>query len=267
VIVNFIVLKRCETDIRHNAHHINMVSKGELLHTGKAKSVYRTDSDDFYWMEFTDNISAFDGGKTDVLSGKGYYNAQISRRLFGLLEENGIQTHYVEMASDTEMVVKACEIIQLEVITRNIAAGSITRNYPFKEGEPLEPTIVVMDLKNDEYHDPMVNRDIALSLDLCTAREWEMAHRIALDVNRVLFEYMKELGMLMPDLKIELGRPGGKKNHLIVADELSPDSMRLWRESDGRVLDKDVYRKEMGDVIESYREVAKLVVPEIFEKV
>jgi len=243
-----------------------MVSRGELVHTGKVKSVYRTDREDRYLVEFTDRITAFDGGKADVLSGKGYYNAQISRRLFELLEDNGIPTHYVEMASDTEMLVRACEIIPLEVITRNIAAGSITRNYPFKEGEPLEPVIVVMDLKDDKYHDPMVNRDIALALKLCTPQEWDMAHRTALDVNRVLFEYFKKLGLLMPDLKIELGRPGGRKNELIVADELSPDSMRLWRVSDGRVLDKDVYRKEMGDVIESYREVAKLVVPEIFKE-
>jgi phosphoribosylaminoimidazole-succinocarboxamide synthase len=241
-----------------------MVSKGELLYSGKAKKVYRTDSDELYWIEFTDNISAFDGGKKDVLSGKGYFNAQISQRLFTMLEENGISTHYVEMASDTEMIVRSCEIIPLEIITRNIAAGSITRNYPFKEGEKLEPTIVVMDLKDDNFHDPMINQDIALALDLCSSREWDMARCIALDVNRLLFTYFEKLGLLMPDLKIEVGRPSGKKNHLILADELSPDSMRLWRVSDGQVLDKDVYRKDIGDVIESYKEVAKLVAPELF---
>ena len=243
-----------------------MVARGELLYTGKAKRVYRTDRDDLYLVEFTDNITAFDGGKKDVLARKGYYNAQISTRLFQLLEEHGVPTHFVDMASPTEMVVRACEIVQLEVITRNVAAGSLVRNYPFEEGQRLQPPVVVFHLKSDAHHDPMLNRDIALALGICTVREWDMARRMALEVNRILGEFMGGLGLVMPDLKLEFGRPGGRRNRLVVADELSPDSMRLWRASDGRVLDKDVYRKGMGDVVESYREVARLVVPEVFKE-
>ncbi len=204
-------------------------------------------------MEFRDDITAFDSVKHDIVGEKGYYNCQISAKLFEILEENGIETHFVKLLEPNKMLVKKLEIIPLEVIARNIAAGSITRNYPIKEGTVFERPIVMLDYKDDAYHDPLLNDDIALAMGIATEKELEEIKHIAIRVNDVLKKYFASIGILLPDFKIEIGRD--KDGKLLVADEVSPDSCRLWDAKTKKSLDKDNYRFDKGDVLAGYKEI------------
>lgn len=232
------------------------------LYSGKAKTVFKTDAPDKLVMEFRDSLTAFDGKKKSEAPKKGYYNAQISAKLFRLLEEHGIKTHFGSMLSGTEMVVDAVDIIKIEVIVRNIAAGSLAKKYPFKTGQKLDPPILIFDYKSDEHGDPMINDDIALALGLATKKELSKIRKIALKVNSILVDYLDERNLLLPDFKLEFGRRKGK---IILADEISCDTCRFWDKTTGESLDKDVFRFDKGDLVAAYREVAKRVVPEIFE--
>jgi len=234
--------------------------KQEALYSGKAKTVYRTDDPKKLIMEFRNSLTAFDGKKKSEAQGKGYYNAQISQTLFKLLEEKGIKTHFDHMLSDTEMVVDAVKIVLIEVIVRNIAAGSITKKYPFKTGDKLDPPIIIFDYKSDEFGDPMINDDMALALGLATKTELAKIRRDALKINSILIEYLSERDILLPDFKIEFGRLNGK---IVLADEISCDTCRFWDRTTGESLDKDVFRFDKGDLVAAYREVAKRIVPGI----
>jgi len=231
------------------------IPKGEELYSGKAKTVYDWD-EDHVLVEFRDDITAFDAVKHDQVTGKGLVNCQISAKLFELLTEHGIENHFVELLSDTEMLCLKVDIVMLEVIGRNYAAGSLVRKYPFEEGMELDHPIVNMDLKNDTYHDPLVNTDIALALGLANLQEQREMREMALQVNEVLVQFFDELGLILVDFKIEIGRYKGK---LIVADEISPDTMRLWDKETGKSLDKDVYRFDKGDVQETYQIIHKMI--------
>jgi phosphoribosylaminoimidazole-succinocarboxamide synthase len=235
--------------------------KLEALYSGKAKTVFKTDDPKKLIMEFRDSLTAFDGKKKSEAPKKGYYNAQISAKLFKLLEGKGIKTHFDSMLSDTEMVVDAVEIVKIEVIVRNIAAGSLTKKYPFKTGQKLDPPILLFDYKSDEHGDPMINDDIALALGLATKEELLKIRKIALKINSVLVGYLDEKNLLLPDFKLEFGRRGGE---IVLADEISCDTCRFWDKTTGESLDKDVFRFDKGDLVAAYREVAKRVVPEIF---
>lgn len=228
----------------------------DLLYTGKAKSVYRTDDPDVYIMKFRDDITAFDGGKKDTLGGKGRYNAEVSSFFFRYLEENGIGTHYLASIEPATIAVRNLTMIPLEVIVRNVAAGSIVRNYPFREGEPLDPPVIVIDYKSDAHHDPMLNDDLIYALDLATPEELDQIKAMALAINEVLQEYLDQRGITLVDFKLEFGRYNGE---IIVGDEISMDSMRLWDKQTGTSLDKDVYRFNKGDVMETYAGVAKRI--------
>ncbi len=228
----------------------------KIVHVGKAKTVYRTDDPTRYCIEFRDDITAFDGKRKTAIPRKGYYNAQISARLFELLESHGIPTHYLEMADETRMLVKAVDIIPLEVIVRNIAAGSLVRKYPFKEGQKLKPPVIVTDFKSDAYGDPMINDDIIRALHLATDAQLATMRTRALQVNEVLKGYLGKRSLLLPDFKLEFGVAG---TQLLVADEISCDTCRLWRKGSGQSLDKDVFRYERGDVITAYEEAAKRI--------
>lgn len=230
------------------------------LYSGKAKTVFRTDNPEKLIMEFRDSLTAFDGKKKSSAPKKGYYNAQICAKLFGLLEENGINTHFDRMFSETEMLVDAVDIIKIEVIVRNIAAGSITKKYPFKTGQKLHPPVLIFDYKSDKYGDPMLNDDIVLALGLASMQELSQMRKLALKVNSVLVKYLNERELLLPDFKLEFGR---RKGEIVLADEISCDTCRLWDKTTGKSLDKDVFRFEKGDVVEAYREVARRIVPEI----
>ena len=162
------------------------------LYSGKAKTVFKTDDPEKLIMEFRNSLTAFDGKKKSEAPKKGYYNAQIAAKLLTLLEDKGIKTHFNSMMSDTEMVVDAVDIIKIEVIVRNIAAGSLVRKYPFKTGQKLDPPILVFDYKSDEHGDPMINDDIALALGLATGPELSEIRKLALSINSILVDYLDE---------------------------------------------------------------------------
>jgi len=233
------------------------VKKGELLYQGKAKSVYRTDAPQELVVEFRDDITAFDGGKKAVLGGKGTCNARVSAFFFELLEKAGIRTHYLGMISLSTMRVRFLSMIPLEVIVRNVAAGSLVQRYPFQQGQPLDPPILVMDYKDDARHDPMINDEIIMALGLVTAGELSEIRRMALSVNRLLCEHLKGKGITLVDFKLEFGKD--EAGVVMVGDEISMDSMRLWDAGSGQSLDKDVYRFDKGDVMEAYRRVAERI--------
>jgi len=232
------------------------VQKGDLLYAGKAKSVYRTGREGVVLIEFRDDITAFDGGKKDILERKGCFNASVSAYLFRLLEEHGIPTHFMDLVEDRLMRVRALTMIPLEVIVRNVAAGSMSRNYPIAEGTPLNPPVIVIDYKDDSRHDPMLNDDLIVALKILTPEELTRVKDIALQVNSVLVRFFSSLGITLVDFKLEFGRADGE---IMLGDEISMDSMRLWDNRTGESLDKDVYRFSKGDVMEVYRRVAEKI--------
>jgi phosphoribosylaminoimidazole-succinocarboxamide synthase len=225
----------------------------DLLYEGKAKSVYRTDEPGRLIIRFRDDITAFDGEKHNVLQDKGRYNAEVSAFFFRYLEKRGIQTHYLETLDPVTMVVRSLEMIPLEVIVRNVATGSLVRHYPFKEGMPLDPPVIVIDYKSDEHHDPMLNDDLIYALNLTTPEELDQVKAIALAINEELSAYLDRCGITLVDFKLEFGRFDGE---ILVGDEISMDSMRLWDQETGESLDKDIYRFGKGDVIAAYADVA-----------
>jgi len=232
------------------------VKQKNLLYAGKAKSVYYSDTKGKLIVEFRDDITAFDGGKKDVLKNKGSYNAGVSAFFFEYLQQHGVKTHFFTMLDQHHMVVRYLDMIPLEVIVRNIAAGSIVRNYPFKVGTPLDPPVIVIDYKDDSRHDPMLNDEIILALKLVTPAELKTIKKVALEVNRLLSALLASQGITLVDFKIEFGRQG---KTIYLGDEISMDSMRLWDKKSGESLDKDVYRLEKGDVMAIYNRVAQRI--------
>ena len=229
----------------------------DLLYSGKAKSVSRTENPGELVIKFRDDITAFDGQKKDTLADKGSLNAGVSTFFFKLLEKNGIKTHLIRKIDDTTLLAHNLTMIPLEVIVRNIAAGSMVKNYPIEKGTPLDPPVIVIDFKDDSHHDPMLNDDLVFALKLATPEELRELKQIALKVNRVLRDNLAGRGIDLVDFKLEFGKKDG---HLFVGDEISMDSMRLWDKKTGESLDKDVYRTGQGDVITSYQHVAARII-------
>jgi phosphoribosylaminoimidazole-succinocarboxamide synthase len=227
-----------------------------LLYSGKAKSVYRTDRPGELVITFRDDITAFDGGKKDNLKEKGRLNLKVSVFFFELLEKSGVATHYIGRYGEDSIVARELSMIPLEVIVRNIAAGSMVRSYPIEEGTKLDPPVIVIDYKDDSRHDPMLNDEIILALKIVTREELAAIKRQALRVNEVLRDYLGTIGIDLVDFKLEFGKQDGT---LYVGDEISMDSMRLWDKKTGESLDKDVYRFSKGDVMVSYRLVASRI--------
>ena len=178
-----------------------MMSKHELLYSGKAKSVYKTDKKEELVIKFRDDITAFDGQKKDTLAEKGALNARVSMFFFGLLEKNGIKTHFIRKIDDTTLLARNLNMIPLEVIVRNIAAGSMVKNYPIDKGTPLNPAVIVIDFKDDTRHDPMLNDDLIFALKLTTPEELREIKKIALQVNGVLRDYLDKRGIDLADFK------------------------------------------------------------------
>jgi len=234
------------------------VKKGALLCRGKAKSVYLTDDPDEVAVEFRDDITAFDGEKTAVLEGKGMYNAAVSAFFFEYLEIHGVKTQYIHMLDRRTMLVRRLSMIPLEVIVRNVAAGSLVKRYPFQEGDVLNPTVIILDYKDDSRHDPMVNDDIIFALGLVTREELLAIRKLALRVNDLLRTYLVGIAITLVDFKLEFGR---WKGEILVGDEISMDSMRLWDAKTRESLDKDVYRFDKGDVRATYAAVAERITP------
>ncbi|MDD1662255.1 MAG: phosphoribosylaminoimidazolesuccinocarboxamide synthase [Methanomicrobiales archaeon] len=234
------------------------MKKGALLYRGKAKSVYSTGNPDELSVEFRDDITAFDGEKSDVLEDKGVYNAAVSAYFFEYLEIHGVKTHYIHMLDRRTMLVRRLQMIPLEVIVRNIAAGSIVKKFPFTEGQVLKPTVIMLDYKDDSRHDPMMNDDIIFALGLVTREELLTIRKMALKVNDLLRTYLAGLSISLVDFKLEFGR---WKGEVLVGDEISMDSMRLWDAKTRESLDKDVYRFDKGDVRSTYAAVAERITP------
>jgi len=227
--------------------------RGELLHEGKAKRVYLTDDPDLYVQEFKDSATAFDGTKKGTIVGKGSVNCQISSKLFRMLEKGGVKTHFVELLSDNEMVIKPVKIIPLEVVVRNVAAGSLVRRLGFQEGVRLQPPIVEFYLKNDALHDPLVNEDHILAMGIASSEEVALLRDQAHKINGLLRGFFDGIGIELVDFKLEFGRrPDGS---IILADEISPDTCRLWDKATGEKLDKDRFRFDLGSVEEAYQEI------------
>jgi len=231
----------------------------QVLCRGKVKTVYDA-GDGNALIVFRDEITAGDGVKREVKQGKGAINAEISARLFQVLEKEGIPTHYLGFERPDRLLVRRLKIIPVEVIVRNIAAGSLVRRYPFKEGAQLASPIVELGYKSDEYHDPMLNEDIAVALSLCTREELAEMRVQALKVNDVLKGFFTARRLLLVDFKLEFGR--SERGELLLGDEISPDTCRLWDLETREVMDKDRFRRDMGGVIEHYREVLRRVLQE-----
>ncbi|TAJ43533.1 phosphoribosylaminoimidazolesuccinocarboxamide synthase [Methanofollis fontis] len=230
------------------------MTEQQPIYRGKAKSIFRSDNPDELIVSFRDDITAFDGAKKDELTDKGVYNATVSAYLFGRLEEKGIATHFVRMEDERTMIVRPLTMIPVEVIVRNAAAGSLVRNYPFEEGQRLDPPVIVLDYKDDARHDPMINEEIIVALGLMTAEEIDAVKTIALQVNDLLRAEFGRIGLDLVDFKLEFGRHGDR---ILLGDEISMDSMRLWDMETHASMDKDVYRFDKGDVMATYATVAE----------
>lgn len=236
------------------------MEKRELTYEGKAKRVYATDKADEVIVSYKDDATALDGLKKGTIEGKGAINNRMSNYLMTLLEKKGVPTHLVRELSDRETVVKRVSIVPLEVIIRNISAGSFAKRYGVEEGIVFDEPTIEFSYKNDELHDPLINSYHALALGLATKGEIETIKRYAFTVNSVLCEYFLGLGVRLVDFKLEFGRlPSGE---IVLADEISPDTCRFWDAKTNEKLDKDRFRRDMGGVEEAYKEMMHRVLGE-----
>lgn len=235
------------------------ITKTEQLYEGKAKKVYATNNPDYVIVDYKDDATAFNGEKKGTITGKGAINNKMTNFMFKLLEKEGVPTHLVEEISDRETIVKKVEIVPLEVIVRNVAAGSFSKKLGIEEGTPLKQPTLEFSYKNDDLGDPFINRYYALGLDLATEKEIEDITKYAFKVNEFMLKFFKEIGIDLIDFKIEFGR---FHDQIILADEISPDTCRFWDSKTHEKLDKDRFRRDMGGVEEAYQEMMKRVMGE-----
>ena len=225
----------------------------EQLYEGKAKKVFATDDPELLIVAYKDDATAFNGLKKGTIVGKGVINNKMSNRLMAMLEKNGIPTHYVRELSDRETLVKKVSIVPLEVIVRNISAGSFAKHYGVEEGIVFEQPTVEYSYKNDALGDPLLNTSHALALKLATAEEIETIRTYALRIDELLKAFWKTCGVTLVDFKLEFGRLSD--GTIVLADEISPDTCRLWDAATGEKLDKDRCRRDLGGVEEAYAEI------------
>ena len=228
------------------------MEKLEQLYEGKAKKVFKTDDPDVLIVDYKDDATAFNGVKRGTIVGKGVINNKMTNRVFQLLEKEGVPTHYIKELSDRETAVKKVEIVPLEVIIRNVAAGSFSKRIGVPEGTPFKEPTIEFSYKNDDLGDPLINDYFAVALGLATWDEIETIKKYAFKVNDVLKAYFLQAGIKLIDFKIEFGRYHGQ---IILADETSPDTCRLWDVNTNEKLDKDRFRRDLGNVEEAYNEV------------
>lgn len=230
------------------------MTKTTLLYEGKAKKIWKTEDENFLISEFKDELTAFNGEKKAVEEGKGALNNKISAQLFEYLEKKGISTHFVKMIDDNHMLHKKAEVIKIEVIVRNIATGSLSRNLGIKDGEVIPFTLVEFDYKNDELGDPKLNDQHCLILNLVKDEsELDYIRYIARKINVLLKDFYAKLNLTLVDFKLEFGRD--VNNNIILIDELSPDNFRLWDSATGEKMDKDRFRQGLGGLKVAYEEV------------
>ena len=229
------------------------MEKTVQLYEGKAKKVFATERDDLVIVSYKDDATALDGLKKGTIAGKGAINNRMSNYLMQLLEKQGVKTHFVEELNDRETVVKKVSIVPLEVIVRNISAGSFAKRYGVAEGIVFDEPTIEFSYKNDELHDPLINSYHALALKLATKEEIATIKEMAFKVNEVLKAYFLGLGVKLVDFKLEFGRlPDGT---IVLADEISPDTCRFWDAKTNEKLDKDRFRRDMGGVEDAYKEM------------
>ncbi len=231
-----------------------MITVKEMIYEGKAKKVFATDDKDVVLVSYKDDATAFNGLKKGQIAGKGVVNNKCSNHLFKLLEKEGVPTHFIEEVSDTDTFVKRVQIVPIEVIVRNIAAGSLSKRLGIPEGTPLKRTVLEFSYKNDELGDPMINDYHALAMELATEEELETIKKMAFRINDILRELMLRINIDLIDFKLEFGRYHGE---IILADEISPDTCRFWDHTTKMKLDKDRFRRDLGGVEDAYQEVLK----------
>jgi len=229
-----------------------MMEKRELLYEGKAKKVFKTSGEDTVIVAYKDDATAFNGEKKGTIIGKGVVNNRMSNHIFQLLEQKGIPTHYIEELNDRETIVKKVEIIPLEVIIRNIAAGSFSKKLGIEEGFILYAPTLEFSYKDDALGDPMINDYYAIAIGASTREEIDAITELAFKINDILKEYFVDKGIQLVDFKLEFGRYKGK---VILADEISPDTCRFWDIKTHEKLDKDRFRRDLGGEKEAYEEV------------
>lgn len=225
----------------------------ELLYEGKAKELYETDDPDTLWVKYKNQATAGNGAKKETIEGKGKLNNQITSLLFEKLKEKGIPSHFIKQLSETEQLIQKVEMFPLEVVVRNVAAGSFSRRLGVEEGKELSFPVLEFYLKKDELNDPIINEDHVKELALAAEGEVVKIKNQALEINQVLLKLFKEMNIRLVDFKLEFGKTND--GSIVLADEISPDTCRLWDLDTNDRLDKDVFRKDLGDIIPLYQEV------------
>ena len=232
------------------------MEKKELLYEGKAKKVYTTENPDVLIVDYKDDATAFNGVKKGTIVGKGVVNNRMTNHIFKMLEEKGIPTHFIEELSDRETAVKKVEIVPLEVIVRNVAAGSFSKKLGIKEGFRLLSPTLEFSYKNDELGDPMINDYYAVAIGAATREEIDKITELVFKINEILVDYFKSIKVDLIDFKVEFGR---YKGQIILADEISPDTCRFWDSETHEKLDKDRFRRDLGHVEEADEEIYRRI--------
>ena len=232
------------------------MEKLEMMYEGKAKKIYATDKADEVIVYYKDDATAFNGVKKGTIVGKGVVNNRMTNHIFRMLEEKGIPTHYIEELSDRETAVKKVEIVPLEVIVRNVAAGSISKKLGIEEGFKLLSPTLEFSYKNDELGDPMINDYYAVAIGAATREEINKITELVFKINEILVDYFKSIKVDLIDFKVEFGR---YKGQIILADEISPDTCRFWDSETHEKLDKDRFRRDLGHVEEAYEEIYRRI--------
>ena len=232
------------------------MEKKELLYEGKAKKVYTTEHPDVLIVDYKDDATAFNGVKKGTIVGKGVVNNRMTNHIFKMLEEKGIPTHFIEELSDRETAVKKVEIVPLEVIVRNVAAGSFSKKLGIEEGFRLLSPTLEFSYKNDELGDPMINDYYAVAIGAATREEIDKITELVFKINEILVDYFKSIKVDLIDFKVEFGR---YKGQIILADEISPDTCRFWDSETHEKLDKDRFRRDLGHVEEAYEEIYRRI--------
>lgn len=233
-----------------------MTQQAEALSRGKAKSLYPADQPDLLIMEFRDDISAFNGEKTAEIPGKGAINMKINNFLMRFLEQNGIGTHFVESIDDNRCYVKKLDMLPVEAVIRNVAAGSFCKRFNLKPGSLLNPPVYELFLKDDDLGDPMIRDEHVLHFGWASADDLKQIKALTHRVNALLAELFNQAGLILVDFKLEFGRLNGR---LVLADEISPDGCRIWDAKTQEVYDKDRFRKDLGDVMQGYKHISKVL--------
>ena len=236
------------------------MEKKTMVYEGKAKKVYTTDDPELYIVDYKDDATAFNGLKKGTILGKGAINNRVTNHLMKLLAAKGIPTHLVEELSERETLVKKVTIVPLEVIVRNIAAGSLAKRLGIEEGVKMKKTVLEYSYKDDALGDPMVNEYHIMAMEYCTKAELDLIADYSLKVNEILTEYLKDLGIELIDFKLEYGKTSD--GTIVLADEISPDTCRFWDSTTHEKLDKDRFRRDMGGVEDAYNEIMKRLLGE-----